>query len=215
MLGCRLGLGPFHGNASFRAWPAGEQLRSDTANRTLLRTVYLSEIGVREATGNNDGPRIEEYLRYCGLGPSHAWCAAFVSWCFGQAGHTQPRSPWSPSLLPDSKLVWRQGDRKPTTGASADGEVRGMHASTPAMPMQGDVFGIYYTNLERIGHVGFIDTWDGDWCITVEGNTGPGRMPGAEASAANPIRAGPAGEGVHRKRRPVRTIRAVARWTAP
>src|SRR5690606_14901529 len=68
--------------------------------RQRLRSVYIAELGVREASGRNDGTRVEEYLRYCELGPGYAWCAAFVSWCFGKAGYPQPRNPWSPALFP-------------------------------------------------------------------------------------------------------------------
>lgn len=152
-----------------------------------IREVYTAEIGVREATGQNDGDRVEAYLRYCGLGPGYAYCAAFVSWAMGEAGYAEPRNPWSPALLPSARIVWRQRD----------------HATSAYSLVEGDVFGIHYINLERIGHVGFVDEWDGAWCITVEGNTGPD----------NPIRAGPSEQGVHRKRRPVKTIHAIARWT--
>lgn len=119
--------------------------------RQRLRDTYMAELGVREATGRNDGTRVEEYLHYCGLGPGHAWCAAYVSWCFGKAGYPQPRNPWSPALFPASRTVWTKGDH---TGA-----IR-----------QGDVFGIYYPSLKRIAHVGFVDRIDGDWLVIVEGN---------------------------------------------
>lgn len=164
-----------------------------------LREIYAAEIGVKEAIGNNDGRRIAEYLRYCGLDEGYAWCAAFVSWCYGQAGYTEPRNAWSPALFPASRTIWRTGDRLPPS-------------SSLPRPRAGDVFGIYYTNLKRIAHVGFVDEWDGKYCITVEGNTGP-PTGGAitDDYPANPIRAGPI-DGVYRKRRPIRTIHAVARW---
>src|SRR5690606_8166925 len=137
-----------------------------------------------------------------------AWCAAFVSWCHGQAGYTEPRNAWSPALFPKSKTIWQASSQ----GAGGSGPQQ--------VPQPGDVFGIHYRNLQRIGHAGFVDAWGSTYCITVEGNTGPGsggrpysRQPQTVSSPANPIRAGPAGEGVHRKRRPIRTIHAVARWT--
>src|SRR5690606_32655991 len=91
-----------------------------------LRETYRKEIGVVEEGGNNDGSRVEEYLRYCGLGKGYAWCAAFVSWCHGQAGYPEPRNAWAAALFPAARQV--------------------------DAPRQGDVFGIYYTNLKRIGH---------------------------------------------------------------
>ncbi|HQS52214.1 MAG TPA: hypothetical protein PLN99_09980, partial [Daejeonella sp.] len=65
-------------------------------------------------------------------------------------------------------------------------------------PSTGDVFGIYFPEKKRIAHVGFIDSWDGTWLITVEGNTN--------------ISGNPEGDGVYRKRRPVRSIYRVARY---
>jgi hypothetical protein len=65
-------------------------------------------------------------------------------------------------------------------------------------PSTGDVFGIYFPEKKRIAHVGFIDSWDGSWLITVEGNTN--------------ISGNPEGDGVYRKRRPVRSIYRVARY---
>lgn len=44
-----------------------------------------SQLGVREATGNNDGPAVEKYLASVGLGKGYAWCMAFVYWCAKQA----------------------------------------------------------------------------------------------------------------------------------
>lgn len=141
-----------------------------------LHEVYTAEIGVREATGNNDGPRIAEYLQYCGLGEGYEWCAAFVSWCQGQAGYTEPRNAWAAALFPLRRTVWK----KDTGIKNKDRDVR-----------RGDVFGIYHAGKKRIGHCGFVDEWDGTWCITVEGNVN---------------------NAVVRKRRPVKTIYAVSRW---
>lgn len=38
----------------------------------------------------------------------------------------------------------------------------------------GQVFGIYYSNLKRVGHVGFIEKVDGGTITTIEGNTNGG-----------------------------------------
>jgi len=143
-----------------------------------LRDIYVAEIGVREATGRNDGPRVAEYLAYCGLAEGYEWCAAFVSWCHGQAGHAKPRNAWAAALFPANRTIWRQGDRQLTDGR--------------ASPVKGDVFGIYVATKKRIGHCGFVDAWDGTWCLTVEGNVD---------------------NAVVRKRRAVKTLHAVARWT--
>ncbi|MFB2121217.1 CHAP domain-containing protein [Parapedobacter sp. 2B3] len=197
---------------SLQGYPANRRI--DIVNQRLsvesvssafhhLREIYMAEIGVREATGNNDGSRVGEYLRYCGLDEGYAWCAAFVSWCHGQAGYPEPRNAWAAALFPASRTVWRNGDPL---------QASGYPSAAHATPRTGDVFGIYYTNLKRIAHVGFVDGWDDAWCITVEGNTGPDGAIMIDGDPANPIRAGPTREGVYRKRRPVTTIHAVARW---
>jgi len=140
--------------------------------------IYGGEVGVREATGRNDGLRVAEYLRYCGLSEGYEWCAAFVSWCHGQAGYPEPRNAWAAALFPSGRTVWRTAGRWRLVGSGPT-------------PRQGDVFGIYVASKKRIGHCGFVDGWDGTWCLTVEGNVD---------------------NAVVRKRRSVKTIYAVARW---
>src|SRR3546814_750968 len=136
--------------------------------RAQIRTIYTQEIGVREKSNKNDGERVGEYLKYTGLNEGYAWCAAFVSWSFGQAGLKEPKTAWSPSLFPNKRIIWRKNQNKP-------------------IPQAGDVFGIYYSNLKRIAHAGFIDQWGDKYVITVEGNT-------KDANSRE-------GEGVYRKRR--------------
>jgi hypothetical protein len=105
------------------------------------------ELGVRELTGKNDGPRVEIYLRYVGLKKGHAWCAAFLSWVYGQAGYALPKSAWSPELFPARRL------RKDPA---------------PAL-----VLGIYFPALKRIAHVGLVTELQHDWVHSIEGNTNP------------------------------------------
>lgn len=109
--------------------------------------IYIakSQVGVREATGNNDGPQVEQYLAYTGNKKGEPWCAAFVSWVFGQVGLRQPRSAWSPALFPPHHLV---------------------KAAKPAT-----VFGIYFPEKGRIAHVGLVEKQRKNWVYTIEGNT--------------------------------------------
>ena len=244
---------------------AAEKIPAAESTPARLRAIYRAEVGVAEATGRNDGSRVAEYLRYCGLDEGYAWCAAFVSWCHGQAGYAEPRNAWSPALFPKSKVIWKADwNAQSHTGSHANNPGSG----SQQQPRPGDVFGIFYRNLQRIAHAGFVDQWGSSYCITVEGNTGPdrftsspqpstnmrfagndlvgyasNRQPGVSVGnpwkrsglglpetfgnelqrrpysrqpqtvfpPANPIRAGP--EGVHRKRRPIQTIYAIARWT--
>lgn len=120
--------------------------------RQRIVDIAVREIGVQEATGHNDGPRVAEYLAYTGLGKGHAWCAAFVSWCYSQAGLTAPRNAWSPALFP---MARRYTEREVKLGA-----IR-----------QADLFAIYNNRLRRIDHAGIIRERRGSWLLTVEGNS--------------------------------------------
>ncbi|SFC93130.1 CHAP domain-containing protein [Flexibacter flexilis DSM 6793] len=152
------------------------------AIRNDLAQTYLSQVGIREATGRNDGTQVEMYLHSVKAKRGQSWCAAFVSWCLQQHDIPHPQSAWSPALFPKRHTVFVRG--QPYTYA----------------PQRGDVFGLYYTNLGRIGHVGFIEQWDygGKFVITVEGNTN-------EAGSRQ-------GDGVYRKKRPKRTIYKIANF---
>jgi hypothetical protein len=167
-------------------YPASEQ-----ATRDHVQRIYTAEIGIRERTGNNDGLRVEEYLRYVKLKKGDPWCAAFVCWALGKAGVENPRSGWSPDLFPRQKIVW---ERTRMTKIQAELQ-RSRNAD---FPRHGDVFGIWFADRQRIAHVGFVDKWTDDWLITVEGNTN-------EAGSRE-------GDGVYRKRRLIRSIWQVARW---
>ncbi|WP_246032701.1 C40 family peptidase [Sphingobacterium yanglingense] len=116
--------------------------------RSLIITIASAELGVKEATGNNDGPRIEQYLHYTDLGPGNEWCAAFVSWVYGKAGFAQPRNPWSPVLFPRARSYKDTDKIKPA-----------------------DLFSIYSAKLKRIHHVGLIKEKQGSYIRTIEGNS--------------------------------------------
>ena len=153
-----------------------------TEARKELREIYRSYLGVREKTGQNDGPFVEKFLRYTGLGKGYAWCASFVCSCLGEAKISNPRSAWSPDLFPSKKVIYQPSKNK--------------HEP----PNTGDVLGIYFENKKRIAHAGFIDDWPkvGVYTFTVEGNTN-------EAGSRE-------GDGVYAKRRLKKSIYAVSRW---
>ena len=129
-------------------------------NKTLRQTIIniaSAELGIREASGKNDGLRVEEYLRYTGLGKGYEWCAAFVSWVYGQAGFSAPRNPWSPALFPKAKTYWNQG--------------KFVNLRIRDSVSKADVFGIYGTAVKRINHVGLVKDLSRDYLLTVEGNS--------------------------------------------
>jgi hypothetical protein len=145
-----------------------------------------TQLGVREATGRNDGEQVEEYLRATELGPGYAWCAAFVTWVHQGCGADHPAlGAWSPNWF-TQRVIYHYG--RLTYGQ------RGYER-----PQPGDVFGIYFPSKRRIAHVGIIEAWPrGGRFITIEGNTN---------SAGSRE-----GDGVYRKRRVKRQIEKVARW---
>lgn len=114
-----------------------------------------ADLGVRELTGNNDGPRIEEYQRHVKAPLRSSWCVAMVSFHLSACGVENPKSAWSPAYSADVKRVWTP--RK---------ELR--------RPLPADVFTLYYPHLGRVGHGGFVEVDDGRYIKTIEGNTSGG-----------------------------------------
>lgn len=140
--------------------------------------IARAEVGVREV-GQNGGKRVGEYLAYTGIKVPAPYCASFVSWCFGQVGYGEPRTAWSPALFPKERVVT-------------------LDPSHARDDKSGLVFGIYFPELKRIGHCGFVEAVRGEWVQTIEGNTGP------EGSRE--------GIGVFRRLRHKRTICKYSNW---
>jgi len=137
----------------------------------VVRTA-VKELGVREQSGRNDGVQVEKFLKIVGLLKGEPWCAAFVSWVFHEVGFEKPRTGWSPALFPASRLA------------------------RSALP--GNVIGIYFPDKKRIAHVGLIEKENGDWLVSIEGNT---NLEGSRE-----------GDGVYRKRRHKKSIYQISDW---
>src|SRR5688572_29521885 len=60
--------------------------RPEIMQQTNPVEIAISQVGVFEATGKNDGVPADRYNH----GEAKAWCAAFVAWCFEQAGTPLP-----------------------------------------------------------------------------------------------------------------------------
>jgi len=118
-----------------------------------LTDIYLSQLGVREATGKNDGKEVEKYLRSTGFGPGNAWCAAFVHYCLEEAKIPNTVNAWSPTAENKKHIIFRARQQLEE-------------------PEPGDVVCFFYTNLNRIGHTGFFHRRISDVTYeSVEGNT--------------------------------------------
>lgn len=68
--------------------------------------VAFEELGVKEAKGSRNNPRIVEYLKSCGTtavnfpkvdlnSDATAWCGAFVNWCMEKAGYIGTGTAWA------------------------------------------------------------------------------------------------------------------------
>ncbi len=153
--------------------------------RDTLQSVYLSQVGVRETTGNNDGTEVEAYLKSTGLGKGYAWCASFVTWCHIESDIEAVKSAWSPAWFADtSKIVYRKS------------WINTNYTSQP-----GQVFGLYFNSKKRVAHVGFIYYEDSDNYYTIEGNT---NTAGSRE-----------GDGVYKKIRPKKSIYIISDYVTP
>lgn len=150
-----------------------------------ITAVYLSQIGVGELTGHNDGKDVEKYLRSVGLGKGYAWCAAFVHWCLDSAGISNKINGAAASAHNSKDLVW-------------------YHKTQLKIPEAGDVFTLWYNSLGRIGHTGFFHKKINSKVYeSVEGNTGAGAAIDVGTRE---------GDGVYKKYRSFNATYSISRW---
>lgn len=119
-------------------------LLATNAQEKILN-IARSQLYVREKGKNNHGKEIRAYLAYTNLTEGNPYCAAFISWVYGQAGRPQPRTAWSPDLFPLDRLT--------------------------KAPQPADLLGIYSVAQRRIVHCGIVERLHNDWVISIEGNT--------------------------------------------
>jgi hypothetical protein len=162
----------------------GTKETSEGARKRVLATA-ISLIGTREASGNNDGPLVEEILASTGNHRGDPYCAAFCYYCYREAGLAQfvPRSAWSPD--------WAT---RPTWTRKSGGQT----------PKPGDTFGIYFPSKDRVAHAGIVRKWGLQSVVTVEANTSPEAKAGSAADRD--------GGGIWSKRRLIQQIYAVRNW---
>lgn len=157
-----------------------QNLAINQDKQACVSQTYISQLHVREASGRNDGAQVEAYLAVTKMPKGQPWCAAFVCWTLSQCGVPNPQNAYSPTLFRNRYTIYTRGESKDYRF------------------QRGDVFGLFYTNLNRIGHVGFIHAQNERFFITVEGNTNQ------QCSRE--------GDGVYRKRRPKKTIYKISRY---
>jgi len=156
-----------------------------TVTTPSITEVYMSQVGIGEATGHNDGKDVEKYLKSVGLGKGYAWCAAFERWCFDQA-----------------KI------KTTINGAAASAHNRNnlvlFEHKFIKDPEPGDVFTLWYSQLNRIGHTGFFHKKvNSSVYESYEGNTGAGSTIDVGTRE---------GDGVYHKYRSFNATYSISRW---
>jgi hypothetical protein len=106
-------------------------------------------VGETESHGFNRSPFIDKINLHSKSYLSAPYCASFVSWVLYEAGvPNAPRSAWSPTILAKNNILFNS-------------------------VKSADCFGLYYSNLKRIGHTGFIKNpnYNSTSISTIEANT--------------------------------------------
>ena len=157
--GSYTGQGPFgaavNANAPGATQIAPGQFTAHGASQTGQKALEAarSQLGVREASGRNDGVPSQRYMN----GRKEPWCANFVAWAFRQTGQELPgnqRSLASVQYMEDS--MKKAG--KFHTGVPAPGDI------------------IFFKNRGRSDrgtgrHVGIVEKVENGFVYTIEGNT--------------------------------------------
>lgn len=158
----------------------GADISREDRTREALATLFNAKVGVREV-GFNAGPEVEAFQRSSGNHKGQPWCASFVTWCFKMLGLKTPvGSGAARAWFPADKVIYRRG-------------------GLPSQPIKkGDCVGYRYAT--GIHHVGFVERWNDDFVMTVEGNTGG--QGGVDRE----------GDGVRRMRRLKVQISIVSSW---
>lgn len=116
-------------------------------------------VGVTEASGKNDGPEVEMFLKSVGRKKGDSWCSAFVSYCLTAANVKEPKI--RSGLARDFK--------RSRYVILANQVLRGVKTIPP-----GSIVGWEKGNT-IFGHIGFVLTeWNKQYGTSIEGNTSSG-----------------------------------------
>jgi len=122
--------------------------------RDCLSETFASFVGIQELNGNNRSPIIDYWNNRLNIAKGSPWCASAMTMGFDSCKVKNPRSAWSPAwdISPIGRTIYKRGDNKPTS-------------YVPGM-----IFTLFYKNLGRVGHVGYVYDISGDVAKTYEGN---------------------------------------------
>lgn len=131
-----------------------EYTGSYSAGAKNIVDIALNEVG------NNEGNRSHhKYEAYNGLSDSQPWCAAFVTWCAGQAGYLDK------GIFP--RFVGCTTGFNQFKSLGADVHL----ASSGYNPKAGDIIFFSWNGTNSLSHVGIVLSSDNQFVYTVEGNT--------------------------------------------
>lgn len=117
--------------------------------------------------GSNRGPRVDEYLITTGNSVGSYWCCAFVYWCFDEASKKTVPPRENPMVKTASCLDhWNRAISK---GAKRITKAQAVNNTSLLKP--GMIFIINHGG--GYGHTGIIESVNGGYITTIEGNTNP------------------------------------------
>ena len=130
--------------------------------------VAITQLGIHEDTGKNDGIPAERYMR----GDELAWCAGFVLYCFDESDDPDL---WDVGLGPNEGKdsdYWKLRNVATMESYMKD---RGVWLGWNVPPQRNDI--IFFANRGRSDpgsgrHVGIVEGLDGSTVRTIEGNVG-------------------------------------------
>jgi hypothetical protein len=116
---------------------------------------YYYNIKVKEKTNNNDGAYVAMFLRFVGLNPGYAWCAAFVSYCVSNA----------PDILTRIRTAVAQKCVTSETYSEKDVRLGKVKVASGDIP-------VWQHGNSPNGHTGIVYYWKHNEGFVVEGNSG-------------------------------------------
>ncbi len=136
-----------------------EQAIKDKDARQLMIEAAKVCVGIKEATGNNDGPMVELIQETIGSAGNEAWCLAFVQTCIAYAEFkTKIESPIYPSE--HCLTTWAKTPKK---------------QRVKYHPLPGAIV-IWQHGSSSNGHTGIVLGADDKKFNAVEGNTTSGKI---------------------------------------
>lgn len=111
-------------------------------------------VGLKEATGHNDGVGVEAILANVGLGKGFAWCAALMAQGHDDAQVRNPHSAYCPDWFKTNVVFDRD-----------------KHKIENFQAKKGMVYGLWIANKGRVGHVGMTYAESKFSYSGIEGNT--------------------------------------------